>query len=132
MDHDICLLRRDLPVILPVRSNADLRPLIVCTISSVKSRRAVSRSAIDGYTMTLTREFGTFRLEFIPLVPAVAEYDHAESSRGRLARLARNDGIDVVRGRLAAIEDHLSGLVRRWHDLHTRTRVVRENGGEMN
>jgi hypothetical protein len=35
-DHEICLLRRDLPVILPVRSNADLRPLIVCTISSVQ------------------------------------------------------------------------------------------------
>ncbi len=34
-DHEICLLRRDLPVTLPVRSNADLRPLIVCTISSV-------------------------------------------------------------------------------------------------
>ena len=36
-DHEICLLRRDLPVILPVRSNADLRPLIVCTISSVNT-----------------------------------------------------------------------------------------------
>jgi hypothetical protein len=33
--HEICLLRRDLPVMLPVRSSADLRPLIVCTISSV-------------------------------------------------------------------------------------------------
>lgn len=38
MDHEICLLRRDLPVILPVRSNADLRPLTVCTISSVTVR----------------------------------------------------------------------------------------------
>lgn len=73
--------------------------------------------------MKLTREFSTFRLEFITLVPAVAEYDHAESG-GRLARLARNDGIDVVRRRLAAIKDHLGGLVRRWHDLHTHTHKV--------
>jgi hypothetical protein len=47
-DHEICLLRLDLPVILPVRSSADLRPLIVCTISSVISWRAsqFSRNAI--------------------------------------------------------------------------------------
>lgn len=40
-----CLLRRDLPEILPVRSNADLRPLTVCTISSgqafIKSRSGI-------------------------------------------------------------------------------------------
>jgi hypothetical protein len=42
VDQLICLLRRDLPVILPVRSNADLRPLIVCTISSVQYRAVQS------------------------------------------------------------------------------------------
>lgn len=49
-DHEICLLRRAFPVILPLRSNADLRPLIVCTISSVICRaysQPVNRNAID-------------------------------------------------------------------------------------
>jgi len=73
-----------------------------------------------------TGDFGAFRLEFIPLVPTVAEYDHTESG-GRLAGLARNDGIDVVRRRLAAIKDHLGGLVRRRHDLHTHARTHPQN-----
>jgi hypothetical protein len=72
--------------------------------------------------MERTCEFGAFRFEFIPLVSAVAEYDHAESG-GRLAGLlARNDGIDVVRRRLAVIKDRFGRLVRRRHDLHTHTR----------
>ena len=116
-------------MILPVRSNADLRPLIVCTISSVISWRVVSDKWKDGWYMRWmkrTCEFGAFRFEFIPLVSAVAEYDHTESG-GRLAGLlARNDGIDVVRRRLAAIEDRLGPLVRRRHDLHnTHTHKVK-------
>ena len=44
-------------------------------------------------------------------------HEDAESG-GRLAGLARDDGMDVIRRRLAAIEDGLGGLVRRRHDLH--------------
>ena len=45
--------------------------------------------------MRRTRKLGALRLEFIPLVPADAMHDDAERG-GRLAGLARDDGIDVV------------------------------------
>ena len=113
-----CLLRRDLPEILPVRSNADLRPLIVCTISSVNQ----SGSQVNDTDMSIddderTGEFGTLRLELVPLVPAVAMHDDSECGRGRFAGLARDDAVDVVRRRLAAVKDRLGGFVRRRHDL---------------
>ena len=66
-----------------------------------------------------TRELGALRLEFIPLVTAVAMYDDAERGGGRLAGLPRNDAIHVVRRRLAVVKDRLGGLVRRRHDLRT-------------
>ena len=45
--------------------------------------------------MRRTRKLGALRLKFIPLVPTDAMHDDAESG-GRLAGLARDNGIDVV------------------------------------
>ena len=44
-------------------------------------------------------------------------HDDAECGGGRFASLARDDAVDVVRGRLAAVKDRLGGFVRRRHDL---------------
>ena len=63
-----------------------------------------------------TCELGTLRLKFVSLVPADAMDDDTESG-GRLAGLARDNGIDMVRRRLAAVKDRLGTLVRRRHDL---------------
>jgi len=72
-----------------------------------------------------TGKLGALRLEFIPLVPAVAMHDDAEDSGGRLGGLARDDAVDMERRRLAAVKDRLGSLVRRWHDLHTHRKHMR-------
>ena len=72
-----------------------------------------------------TGELGALRLKLVPLVPAVTMHDDSECGRGRLAGLARNDAVDVVRRRLAVVKDRLGGLVRRRHDLISRPDQVR-------
>jgi hypothetical protein len=122
-NHGRCLFRRVLLVVLPVRSNADLRALIVCTISSTRVPR-VSKSLRHRIIIKPQRtgELGVFRLELVPLVrtvPRAAMDDDAERGRGRLAGLAREEAVDVVGRRLAVVENRLGGLVRRRHDLNT-------------
>jgi hypothetical protein len=67
-----------------------------------------------------TCDLGVFRLKFIALVcaiPRVAMDHDAERGRGRLARLAREEAIDVIRRCLAVVENRFGGLVRRRHNL---------------
>jgi hypothetical protein len=123
-NHGRCLFRRVLLVVLPVRSNADLRALIVCTISSKRVSGSVNRHCcINEQKTALTGYLGIFRLKFIPLVcavPSAAMDDDAERGRGRLAGLAREETVDMVGRRLAVVENRLGGLVRRRHDLERK------------
>ena len=73
-NHGMCLNRRVLPKILSERSNADLRPLIVCTISSIKSRQISLRHVCNEtkWDKTRTRNLGTLGFKLVPLVPAIS------------------------------------------------------------
>jgi hypothetical protein len=129
VDQHACLLRRDLPVTLPVRSNEVFRLLIVWTISSVVPvSQSVSQSSDkpSSERKTRTRELRVLRLELIPFVAAVAMHDEAERGGGRLSGLARIEAVDVVRRRLAVIKDRLGCLVRSRHDLSSQTHIKSE------
>ena len=128
-NHGRCLFRRVLLVVLPVRSNADLRALIVCTISSNARGLSKRHREKKGAAHKRTCELWVFRLEFIALARAVSRAamdDDAERGRGGLARLAREEAIDMIRRRLAVIKNCLGGLVGRRHDLLTVAPPVRK------